>query len=594
MEAKTKKTNVHGTWESIKKFAPYFRNYKRVLIFDLACAFFATAADLAFPRFVGIITGTYLPQHDFTSIVYIALLIILFKAVTVAANYYITKYGHIMGANIEKDLRSKLFRHLESMPHKYFDNVKVGTLMSRITTDLFDITEFAHHCPEEFFIAGVKIIGLLVILLVFHIQYWLLTLCLFAMLPVMVVFAVKYNGKMRRVHKSNRRQMAEINAQCEDTLSGIRVVKSFTNEALEEQKFAVNNERFLEIKKKNYHYMAVFSCGMNFFGAVIYMTIIILGGYLELDAAAFVEYLLYANTLLATIRMIAEYAEQFQRGVTAFERFEEVVGEPADLYDLPRAKDIVSVEGKVEFDGVFFRYSDETDWVLKNLSFYVDKGETLAIVGPSGSGKTTIANLIPRFYDVQKGSVKIDGKDIRELTLHSLRGSIGVVQQDVFLFWGTVADNIAYGKPGATREEVEQAAKLAGAHEFIKALPHGYESYVGERGVKLSGGQKQRISIARVFLKNPPVLILDEATSNLDNESEVVVQRSLDALSRGRTSIVIAHRLSTIRNATKIIVLTEKGVVESGTHAQLIANNGLYKKMYDLSISTASLTGTDE
>lgn len=340
--------------------------------------------------------------------------------------------------------------------------------------------------------------------------------------------------------------------------------------------------------------MAVFSCGMNFFGAVIYMTIIILGGYLELDAAAFVEYLLYANTLLATIRMIAEYAEQFQRGVTAFERFEEVVGEPADLYDLPGAKDIVSVEGKVEFDGVFFRYSDETDWVLKNLSFYVDKGETLAIVGPSGSGKTTIANLIPRFYDVQKGSVKIDGKDIRELTLHSLRGSIGVVQQDVFLFWGTVADNIAYGKPGATREEVEQAAKLAGAHEFIKALPHGYESYVGERGVKLSGGQKQRISIARVFLKNPPVLILDEATSNLDNESEVVVQRSLDALSRGRTSIVIAHRLSTIRNATKIIVLTEKGVVESGTHAQLIANNGLYKKMYDLSISTASLTGTDE
>lgn len=341
-----------------------------------------------------------------------------------------------MGANIEKDLRSKLFRHLESMPHKYFDNVKVGTLMSRITTDLFDITEFAHHCPEEFFIAGVKIIGLLVILLVFHIQYWLLTLCLFAMLPVMVVFAVKYNGKMRRVHKSNRRQMAEINAQCEDTLSGIRVVKSFTNEALEEQKFAVNNERFLEIKKKNYHYMAVFSCGMNFFGAVIYMTIIILGGYLELDAAAFVEYLLYANTLLATIRMIAEYAEQFQRGVTAFERFEEVVGEPADLYDLPGAKDIVSVEGKVEFDGVFFRYSDETDWVLKNLSFYVDKGETLAIVGPSGSGKTTIANLIPRFYDVQKGSVKIDGKDIRELTLHSLRGSIGVVQQDVFLFGG--------------------------------------------------------------------------------------------------------------------------------------------------------------
>lgn len=583
-----------GAWESIKKFAPYFRPYKKVLFFDLTCAFFATLAELAFPRFVGIITGTYLPIGDFKMIVYIALLLIVFRAITVVAKYYITKYGHIMGAKIEKDLRGRLFSHLENMPHKYFDNVKVGTLMSRLTTDLFDITEFAHHCPEEFFIAGVKIVGLLAILLVYHTEYWLLTVCLFAMLPIMVIFAVNYNGKMRRIYKQNRKQMAEINAQCEDTLSGIRVVKSFTNENLEKSKFDKGNHEFLEIKKMNYHYMAVFSGGMNFFDAVIYMTIIILGGYLKLDASAFIEYLLYATTLLSTIRMIAEYTEQFQRGITAFERYQEIIDEPSDLVNCENAVDLTAVRGNVDFDSVYFRYADDTPWVLKDLSFKVSSGETLAIVGPSGSGKTTIANLLPRFYDVQKGDIRIDGKSIGGLTLESLRKNIGVVQQDVFLFWGTVAENIAYGNPNATREDIEKAAKLAGAHEFIRCLPRGYDSYVGERGVKLSGGQKQRISIARVFLKNPPILILDEATSSLDNESEVVVQRSLDELAKGRTAIIIAHRLSTIRNATKIIVLTEKGILEQGTHTELMKLNGLYKKMYELSISTASLVENNE
>jgi len=577
--------------EAIKMFVPYFKPYKGMFFMDLFCVLVATCSELVFPRIVGIITEKHLPNQDFTAILYLGIFLLVCKGIEVASRFYTTKQGHIMGAMIERDLRSRLFRHLEKMPHKYFDNVKVGTLMSRLTTDLFDITEFAHHCPEEFFVAGIKLIGSFTILLVFHIEYWILTLVLFAMLPIMIVFAVKYNSKMRSVFKANRKIMGEINAQSEDTLGGIRVVKSFTNEELELKKFNKGNEDYLNIRKKNYNYMAVFSGGMKFFDAISYVTIIVVGAALKMEAPAMIEYLLYSSALMTTVRMIAEYAEQFQRGITAFERYQDIIDTPIELEDKENAEELENVQGNIELKNVFFRYSDDTDYVLDNLSLSVRKGETLAIVGPSGSGKSTIANLIPRFYEIEDGRISIDGKDIRDVTMESLRKNIGVVQQDVFLFWGTVAENIEYGRPGATMEEIVAAAKLAGAHEFIEKLPDGYNSYVGERGVKLSGGQKQRISIARVFLKNPPVLILDEATSSLDNESEKLVQESLDKLAKGRTSVIIAHRLSTIRNATKIVVLTEQGVMESGTHGELMAKDGLYKKLYELSVSTERMVG---
>ncbi|MEG1923735.1 MAG: ABC transporter ATP-binding protein [Clostridia bacterium] len=587
--AEKKLSQEKTTWQSVKDFIPYYKPYKGIFLFDLFCVVLATASELVFPRMVGIITGEYLPSGNFTPILWIGLLLIIFKLVEVLSKYFITKYGHIMGAKIERDLRSNLFRHLTTMPHRYFDNVKVGSLMSRLTTDLFDITEFSHHCPEEFFVAGLKILGSLVILLVFHTQYWMLTLCLFVMLPVMMIFGVKYNVKMRTIFKQSRAQMAEINAQAEDTLGGIRVVKSFNNEYIEQRKFDKGNEKFLSIKKRNYHFMAFFQGGMRFFEALIYVTIVIFGSYLKLDASVFIEYLLYATTLITSVRMVAEYAEQFQQGITAFERYQDIIDTPPILENKPNAKELENVKGEIELNNITFKYAQDSANVLSNIKIKVHQGETVAIVGPSGSGKSTIANLIPRFYDISDGTITIDGNDIRDLTMESLRKNIGMVQQDVFMFWGTIAENIEYGKIGATFEEIKRAAVMAGANEFIEKMPNGYNSYVGERGVKLSGGQKQRISIARVFLKNPPILILDEATSSLDNESEMLVQESLDKLAHGRTAIVIAHRLSTIRNANNIIVLTENGVIESGSHAQLIEKGGLYKKLYDLSISIGRL-----
>ncbi|MBE5748424.1 MAG: ABC transporter ATP-binding protein [Clostridiales bacterium] len=581
-----KKQN-QGMWQSVKRFLPYFKPYKKIFVFDLFCVFVATIIELAFPQIVRIVTNDAMNTGgiDISLMTIVVISLIGMRLIEVFCKFFMVKWGHMSGAYVERDLRENLFRHYQELPHSFYDNNKIGTLMSRISTDLFEITEFAHHCPEEFFMAAVKIIGIFVIMMFFDVP---VTLCLFAVLPFMVVFAVFYNKKMRATFKKNRVQMGDLNATVEDSLAGVRVVKSFANEQVEQQKFEEGNRKFLKIKEQNYQYMASYNVGLRVMDAIMYVLILVLAAVFQLRVDLLVTYVLYATTLLTSIKAIADYTEQFQKGVTAFERYSEIMDIPVDLCDKPDAQELTDVKGDILFDKVCFRYIDGDKDVLHDIDIEVKQGEVVAIVGPSGGGKTTLASLVPRFYDVTGGSIKIDGKDIRDVTLKSLRQNIGVVQQDVYLFWGTVADNIRYGKLDATMDEVMLAAKLAGADEFINKMPDGYDSYVGERGVKLSGGQKQRISIARVFLKNPPILILDEATSALDNESEVLVQKSLDQLSHGRTTVVIAHRLSTIRNATKIVVLTDKGIVEQGTHEQLMQQNGLYKKLYDLSSSAGN------
>lgn len=570
---------------NIRKFLPYYKPYLGLFGFDLLCALVATCVELAFPTLVKLITNGVVGSSDpvdYTFLFTIVGIMLGLRLVEVGCRFYIAKYGHIMGARIETDLRSTLFRHLQELPHAYYDNAKVGSLMSRISTDLFDITEFSHHCPEEFFIAGLKIAGVFTILAVTNI--WL-ALIVFAVVPLMAWFAVRFNGKMRGIFRESRITMGEINSQVEDSLSGIRVVKSFTNENVEERKFEKGNENFLRLKKKNYHYMGAFTAGMKFFDGLMYIVIILVCVVLKLDAGTFTSSLLYAATLLATIRALADYTEQFQKGMTAFERFQEIMDTPNTLAENDGAQDIDVVKGEIEFKDITFSYEQANEKVLKKMTMKIGSGEVVAIVGPSGSGKTTVANLIPRFYDVEEGEILIDGVSVKNYSLKSLRGNVGVVAQDVYLFWGTIAENIAYGKINSTREKIIAAAKAADVHEFVSKLPNGYDSMVGERGIKLSGGQKQRISIARVFLKNPPILVLDEATSSLDNESEAMVQASLDKLSRGRTCIIIAHRLSTIKNADKIVVLTEDGIEEIGTHNELISHDGTYKKLYNLSVS---------
>ena len=579
------KKQKSGVWASVKRFLPYFRPYKKIFAFDLFCVFVATLIELAFPQIVRIVTNDAMNSGgiDVSLMTIVVLALIGMRLIEVFCKFFMVKWGHMSGAYVERDLRENLFRHYQELPHSFYDNNKIGTLMSRISTDLFEITEFAHHCPEEFFMAAVKIVGIFVIMMFFNVP---VTLCLFAVMPFMILFAVFYNKKMRATFKKNRVQMGDLNATVEDSLAGVRVVKSFANEHVEQQKFEEGNKQFLKIKEQNYQYMASYNVGLRIMDAIMYIMILVLAAVFQLRVDLLVTYILYATTLLTSIKAIADYTEQFQKGITAFERYSEIMDIPVDLCDKPDAKQLTDVKGDVKFDKVCFRYIDGDKDVLHDIDIDIKQGEVLAIVGPSGGGKTTLASLVPRFYDVTGGKILVDGNDVRDVTLKSLRQNIGVVQQDVYLFWGTVADNIRYGKLDATMEEVMLAAKLAGADEFISKMPDGYDSYVGERGVKLSGGQKQRISIARVFLKNPPVLILDEATSALDNESEVLVQKSLDKLCHGRTTIVIAHRLSTIRNATKIVVLTDKGVVEQGTHEQLMQQDGLYKKLYDLS-STA-------
>ncbi|MBQ3471378.1 MAG: ABC transporter ATP-binding protein [Clostridia bacterium] len=570
----------------IKRFVPYFKKYKWILILDLICASLTTVCELVFPMLVRYITnmGIYhLNELTVTMVLQIGLLYLVLRIIDSAANFYMADTGHIMGARIETDMRRDLFAHLEKLSHAYYAEHKVGQLMARMTSDLFDITEFAHHCPEEFFIAGLKIIVSFILLCSVNVP---LTLIMFAALPLIFLFVKFFNTRMRKAFKAQRNQIGEINSQVEDTLLGMRVVKSFANEDIEAEKFEEGNEKFLDTKKIGYFYMAGFQTSNRAFEGLMYLVVVVAGAIFmihgKINPADLTAYLLYVSTLLATLRTIIQFTEQFQRGMTGIERFLEIMDAPEDITEKENAVELRDVKGDIVFEDVAFRYGDANENVLSHINLDIKQGDSIALVGPSGGGKTTLCNLIPRFYDVTEGRILIDGVDVKDATLHSLRNSIGVVQQDVYLFSGTVYENIAYGLPGADMDAVEEAAKRAGAHDFIMALPNGYDTYVGERGVKLSSGQKQRISIARVFLKNPPILILDEATSALDNENERLVQKSLEQLAKGRTVLTIAHRLTTIRNAKTILVLTENGIEESGTHKELIEKGGLYADMYSM------------
>ncbi len=570
----------------LKRFLPYYKKYKHIMAFDLICALFTTICELVLPLIARFITDratTDITSLTTTAILSVGGIYLVLRLIDTAANYYMANTGHVMGARMETDMRRDMFAHLQNLSSSFYDNTKVGQIMSRITNDLFDVTEFAHHCPEEVFISGVKIIASFLILGSFNIG---LTLIIFAVIPFIIICTRFFNRKMRTQFKRQRTQIGELNANVEDSLLGIRVVHSFANEECEKEKFEDGNARLLDIKRISYRYMAGFQSSTRLFDGLMYITIVVAGAFFmradKITAADFTAYLLYASTLLTSIRRIVDFMEQFQRGMTGIERFFEIMDTPVEITDAPDAIELTDVVGDIRFDDVTFSYSTETENVLNQLSLHVKPGDTVALVGPSGGGKTTLCSLIPRFYDVTDGTICIDGKDIKSLTLKSLRQNIGVVQQDIYLFSGTVFENIEYGCPGATRERIVEAAKLAGAHDFIENLENGYDTYVGERGVKLSGGQKQRIGIARVFLKNPPILILDEATSALDNESERLVQESLERLAKGRTTFVIAHRLTTIKNATTILVLTENGIEEQGTHQSLLAKDGLYKHMYQM------------
>lgn len=581
-----------GTWALIRRFAPFFRKYRGTLALDLLCAGLTSLCDIVLPMMV-----RYLAQQGMNGlaslsvgmILRVAALYLVLRIIDVSAQYFMSNVGHVMGAKIETDMRSALFRHLQGLSFTFYNGTKVGQLMARITSDLFDVTEFAHHCPEEFFIAGLKIAVSFVILCGINVP---LTLIVFLIVPLMIVCSSRFNHAMRATFKRNRDQVGEVNAQVEDSLLGIRVVKSFTGEGREIEKFERGNADWLDIKKENYRWMAAFNCTTRAFDGLMYLAVIVGGGLFmlrgDIGAADLMAYIMYVTTLLATIRRIVEFAEQFQRGMTGIERYFEVMDISPDIKDPEKPTTLGDIRGDIDFEHVAFAYQDDLDTpVLSHVDLHIRAGENVALVGPSGGGKTTLCNLIPRFFDVTEGSVKIDGHDVRTLSLDSLRAKIGVVQQDVYLFAGTIFENIAYGKPGATRAEVEHAARLAGAHDFIAATPHGYDTYVGERGVRLSGGQKQRISIARVFLKNPPILLLDEATSALDNESEFIVQQSLERLSRGRTTLTIAHRLSTIQGADRILVLDREGIVEQGTHEELLRQGGVYAHLAGVARSEA-------
>lgn len=570
----------------IKRFYPYFKKYKKVMALDLFCASLTTVCEIVLPLIVRKITNTAITDLALLTaelVLKCGALYVVLRIIDAVANYYMANTGHIMGACIETDMRRDLFSHLEELSFSYFSNAKVGQIMARITSDLFDVTEFAHHCPEEFFIAGIKIVASFIILSGMNLY---LTLIMFASVPLMVIVSAYYNRKMRSAFKKSRVQIGEINSQVEDSILGIRVVKSFANEEIEKEKFEDGNRKFLDIKRLMYKYMAGFQTSVRVFDGLMYIIVVVAGALFmikgKITPGDYTAYLLYVSTLIAAIRRIVEFTEQFQRGMTGIERFTEIMDAPAEITDAPDAGELESVRGEVEFKNVTFGYTDGEERVLSNINMKVSPGENIALVGPSGGGKTTLVNLIPRFYDVTGGEVLVDGKNVKNYTQKSLRTNIGVVQQDVYLFSGTVYENISYGLPGASMDKVKEAARAAGCDEFIENLPEGYNTYVGERGVKLSGGQKQRISIARVFLKNPPILILDEATSALDNESELIVKESLARLSKGRTTFTIAHRLTTIKGADKILVLTERGIEEEGSHEELIKRDGLYKRLYKL------------
>lgn len=574
----------YTTSELIKRFLPYFRPYYKTLFTDLFCAALTTICEIILPLIIRQITNTALQDVALLTTKMIAglgFLYFILRIIDCLANYYMADVGHVMGAKIETDMRRDAYAHLQQLSNTYFNNTKVGQIMGRITNDLFEVTEFAHHCPEEFFIAGLKIVISFIILARIHL---LLTVMVFIFVPIMTIVCRMINRKMRSAFGQQRYQIGELNAKIEDSLLGQKVVKAFTNEELEKEKFEEGNQEFLKIKTYTYMLMGMFNTSTRVFDGLMYLVVILGGGYFLMEQQILpgdmVAYVMYVSTLIATIRRIIEFAEQFQRGITGIERFIQIMDADIEIFDEPDAKELVNPKGEIIFENVSFEYPDDHNKVFHHLNLTIHAGEKLAIVGPSGGGKTTLCNLIPRFYDVSGGTITVDGTSIRNLTLKSLRQNIGIVQQDVYLFSGTVYDNIAYGKPGASREEVIEAAKKAGADEFIRGLRDGYDTYVGERGVKLSGGQKQRISIARVFLKNPPIIILDEATSALDNESEYAVAKSLNELAKGRTTLTIAHRLSSIRNSDRILVLTDEGIVEEGNHDELMALGGIYHQFY--------------
>ena len=570
---------------NLKKMLAYYKPYMGIFIADMLFATLSAMIALVIPLVVRYITKTLIYKSNdriMEEILIIGIGLTVLIGIDYFSKFFIGNFGHVMGAKIEYDMRSEIFDHMQKLSFSFYDDAKVGQLMSRITTDLFEITELLHHGPENIILSVLKIAGALIILLGIN---GYLSLAAFVVLPPMFVFAFFLNRKMRATFRKNRQRIAEINGQIEDNLSGIRVVKSFANEDIENAKFKVGNDNFLESKKQNYKYLGSFQAGIAAFTTLIQLNVIVIGCILiankMLSTEDLVTFLLYIGVFTEPVRTLVDFTEQFQNGYSGFERFREIMDIEPDIKDKEGATELKNVKGDIEFENVSFKYHDGCENVLKNVSLNVPAGAYMALVGSSGAGKTTLCSLIPRFYDVNEGTIKIDGVNIQDVTLKSLRNHIGVVQQDVYLFAGTIAENIGYGKPGASMEEIIEAAKSANAHEFIMSFPDGYETDIGQRGIKLSGGQKQRLSIARVFLKNPPILIFDEATSALDNESERVVQESLEVLAKNRTTFVIAHRLTTIRNAEKILVLTENGIAESGTHDELIKLGGIYEKLYN-------------
>ncbi len=569
-----------------RRFLPYYGPYKKVLTIDLLAAAFTTISELILPLLLSYLTDwAQIGILDAPRILKVAVIYVITKAVSVVARYFMQSMGHIMGAMIERDMRKDVFNHLMEMDTEFFNESKVGQLMTRLTSDLFEITEFAHHVPEEFLVGAIKLFVSFVVLLTID---WKLSLVIYILIPLMYVVSRQSRAKFRRATKNSKKQIGEINAGVEDTLLGISVVKSFANEAIEKSKFAKENDKFADIKADQYYNMAKYFMVKDTFSGIMYLALIVIGGFLvikkEITPGDLIAFTMYLNMLVATIERLINFTDTYERGTTGIERFIEIMSLDRDIFDKENPETLTNVKGKIEFDKVSFKYPNTPvgeAYVLKDMSFKINVGENIALVGPSGAGKTTISKLIPRFYDVNEGEIRIDNTNIKDLSIESLRNNIGIVQQDVYLFSGTVRANIAYGKEDATEEEIKEAARLAGADEFIKDLPDGLDTYIGERGVKLSGGQKQRISIARVFLKNPPILILDEATSALDNKSEAIVQASLEKLSIGRTTLTIAHRLSTIINADEIIVLTYDGIVERGNHKDLLAKKGVYYNLYN-------------
>ena len=567
----------------LKKFIGYYKPYKKIFFFDLFCAAVISMIDLIYPQILRQGANTIFVQEKSVILRVLPLLaagLLIMYIIQALCKYYVNCQGHVMGAMMERDMRRELFEHYEKLSFSYYDNNNSGQMMSRLVSDLFDISEFAHHGPENLFISLIKIIGSFVFLTVIN---WRLAIPLFVIVIVMVIFSSIQSKKMHATFLDNRKKIGDINARLQDTLSGIRVVQSFANEEIEKKKFAVSNENFLVSKKENYRCMGSFSAWNIFFQGLMYLTVLVFGGYLisqdKMEPADLAMYALYIGIFVSPIQILVELTEMIQKGLSGFRRFSAIMETEPDIEDAEDARELTNVKGNVNYDHVTFRYNDDEP-VLSDVSFSIPAGRSIALVGPSGGGKTTICSLLPRFYELTGGKITIDGKDIKDFTLQSLRKNIGIVQQDVYLFCGTVRENIAYGKPDASDEEIIEAAKNANIHDFIMSLPDGYDTFVGERGTRLSGGQKQRISIARVFLKNPPILILDEATSALDNESERHIQKSLEELSKNRTTITIAHRLSTIRGADEIIVITENGISERGSHDELMKIDGIYTKYY--------------